>query len=190
MGTFGATQTVAPGNSAIAHTDLQAAASSATVLLTPLTYSGSAARVVLFHPKVVSFSVRARGEFTALTTSPIVCIYWLFARDGNVTAIKAGDTSIADTGTFLTSRVQNSGGNYTHVLDCTVATSDKDSTYKYSPFSIQTNAYSFEYGTSSTDYKASLVIPRRSAIGVVVLTSTAGNVSGGNDTLEAQVMAY
>jgi hypothetical protein len=189
MGTFGATVSVAPGNSAIAHTDLQAAASSATVLLAPLTYSGSAARVVLFHPNVVSFSVRARGDFSALTTSPVVCIYYLYAANGNVT-VSPGDTNIPDAGTLLTNRALNPSGTYTHTLDCTVATADKDSFYKYSPLVLSTSGYGTTYGSASTDIIATRMLNRMSALGVIVLTSTAGNVSGGTDVLEAQVMAY
>ncbi len=193
MGTFGAAVGVGPGQSAIAHTDLQAAASSATILLAPLTYSGSAARAVLFGPDVDRFTVRARGEFTTRTTDPIVDIYLLYYRDGNVARIEPGATSIPSDGTILFQRMPDAAGVFDFTLAVTVATTEKDSTYKYSPQSVNTFYNSRAgYLSAATDPggMASNFIWRDSAFGVLVLTQTAGNVSGGNDTLEAQVLAY
>ena len=192
MGTFGATQTVGVGESAIAHTDLQATASSATILLAPLTYSGSAARVVLFHAGVTKFAVRLRGSYTAATVNPIVCIYMVYPRDGNL-SISPGDTAIPDTGTILTRRVYDSAGGTNITLDATVATNEKDSVYKYSPLGINQFFNTLVgYSAAATDPGgfATPHIMRDGAIGCIVLTQTLGAVSGASDTLEAQVLAF
>lgn len=191
MGTFGATRVLEPGGSVIAHDDLQASASSATILLNPLTYSGSAAHVCLFHPALTSFSVRARGIFTSTTTIPAVCLYLLYYRDGNVTKLQSGDTSIPSDGTILHRRLYNAAALEGAVisLDCTFATVEGDSTYKYSPMKPSTGA-NIGYTASTPDYSSAVEIPRRTAMGVLVLTSQAGNVAGSSDTLEAQLLGY
>lgn len=191
MGTFGAARSLAPGNAVIAHDDLQATASSATILLNPLTYSGSAAHVCLFHPALTSFSVRARGIFTSTTTSPAVCLYLLYYRDGNVTKLQSGDTNIPSDGTILHRRLYNGTalGTAPITLNCTFATVEGDSTYKYSPMTPDAGGH-FQYAASAPDYISSVDIPRRNAMGIVVLTSTAGNVAGSSDTLECQLLGY
>ena len=120
MGTFGATRTIAAGGSVIAHDNLEAAASSAAILLAPLTYSGSDAHVVLFHPDVKGIRVRVRGVLTAKATDPVVCIYLLYYRDGNVARIQGGDTSIPADGTILTARLRTSTSATVFTLPCTV----------------------------------------------------------------------
>lgn len=192
MGTFGATRTVGPGNIVVAHDNLQATASSATILLAPLTYSGSDAHLVLFHPNVDRFTVFSRGEFTTRVADPIVNIYLVYAANGNVIP-NVGDTSIASDGTYITRRAFDGFGSPDITLDVTVATAPKDSTYKYSPNTL--NAFyntKAGYLTAATDPggMTSSFIWRDGAIGCLVLTQTAGNVSGGNDTLQALVLAY
>lgn len=195
MGTFGATKTVGAGNAAIAHTDLQATASAGAVLLAPLTYSGSAAQVVLFGEDVKCFLVRARGMFTTRASDPTICIYRLYMRDGNVARINAdGSTSqtVPSDGTWLTRRVPlgSDGTSFNHTLPCTVAQTESDSTYRYSPTLLANAGYAQSYGSVSTDYLGVATIPRDNAFGVIVLCSTAGSVSGSSDTLEAQVLAF
>lgn len=190
MGTFGTTQQVSAGESVIAHTDLEAAASSATILLAPLTYSGSAARAVLFNDNVERFAVRARGEFTARATDPIVNIYLLYYRDGNVARIEPGATSIPSDGTILFTRVPTPGGTWDITLPCTVASTEKDSTYKYSPVAVNdyfNNHAGYLVASTDPGGMASNFIWRDSAFGVLVLTQTAGSVTG---SVEAQVLAY
>lgn len=191
MGTFGATRILEPGNSVIAHDDLQATASSATILLNPLTYSGSAAHVCLFHPALTSFSVRARGIFTSTVSSPAVCLYLLYYRDGNVARIQAGDTNIPSDGTILHRRLYNATADGTApiTLTCTFAGVEGDSTYKYSPMSTDGGAHT-HFSAATPDYVSNVDIPRRNAMGIVVLTSTAGNVAGSSDTLECQLLGY
>ena len=188
MGTFGATQTIQAGGSAIAHTNLQATAASATVLLAPLTYSGSDARVVLLHPDVDRFVVRSRGIYDTHTTSPIINGYLLYYRDGNVDRIQPGDTNIPDDGTILTRRIEVGITSYVITLNTTVATTEKDSTYKYSPI------YGSHFSNTRIGYLAAqqtcAFIYRDSAFGILFHVHTQGNVSGLSDTCEAQVLAY
>jgi len=192
MGTFGATRTVGPGNIVVAHDNLQATASSSTILLAPLTYSGSDAHLVLFHPNVDRFTVLGRGEYTTLGTNPVVNIYLVYAANGNVIP-NVGDTSIASDGTYIARRCPDAVGSYDITLDMTVATSNKDSTYKYSPNSINafynTKAGYLAAGTDPGGMATSFIW-RDGAIGCLVLGQTQGAVSGGNDTLQALVLAY
>lgn len=187
MGTFGAARSLAPGNAVIAHDNLQATASSATVLLNPLTYSGSAAHVVLFHPGVTNYIIRARGIFTSRTTDPFVCVYRLYYRDGNVTPVGPGDTSVAADGTILHIREYAQDGTSTFFLPCTFAAVEGDSTYKYSPYAL--NSISGIGSDSAGTVQGFRFWKRNNEFGIIVLTSTAGNVAGSSDTLEAQVIA-
>jgi hypothetical protein len=183
MGTFGATRIITPGNAVIAHDDLEAAASSAAVLLAPLTYTGSAAHVVLFHPDVRKFAIRARGIFTVRAADPVVCAYLLYYADANAPRIQVGDTSIPSDGSIITRRVYSFASATTITLSCVVATTEQDGTYKYSPSSVA------PFQTMQGDTEGSFTeefCPVNKAFGMLVLTSTAGSVTG---SIEAQVIA-
>jgi len=156
-------------NWVIAHESLEATAETGTVLLTPATYAGTGVHPVKLSGAVTRVLIRARYDVgtTTLTTSPVVRLYAVFTPLGTIPATGV----IPNDGTVRFVRIDNADNNAAGVILTLSANAIRDSVYRY------TNVVSL----TGSDMLG--------ACHLLVLTETAGAVSGGaNTNIDCEVL--
>lgn len=147
----------------------QATAATSGELKAPLTFAGSNCNWVKVHEGATRVVVRTRYEATTVTAAPVVYIFGAFIETDPSTTTNQFATG---TKVMRLDAVQSGTGL---TLTSAVATDISDGTYQYGDGKTFTSPYTGATGDLC------------GAAWVLVLCSTAANVSGGNDTCAVEL---